>query len=1482
MKVMSGILHLSHRLYAKHLKRYRIFRWFATYIIARGYISLTEVHRSALKHASREYYESPDVAINAIKLVEVEGKFDLPGFHMGLPLLLEIDDKLALSPHINVLLPSLHPQHMSGGPNTALLLASLLAERGEKIRLISCGVSAQGEEFGLYDHMEGLIHRPVLRNNIQIVDAFGRGFKRCVGMNDIYFGTAWWTVQDIKYISNKSTYKTFIYLVQDFEALLHKASTLQARALETYSLQHIPIINTRLLYDHLVKHEIGKYGDTNFAENALIFEPALDKNSFFPVVKKDFLNKKVLLFYARPTTASRNLFEIGVAALRRAVDIGVIDKDNWEILAMGEDVPPIPLGRGVFLNPLPWMNFKGYAERVRTADLMLSLMLSPHPSYPPLEMAASGKLVVTNSFSVKSSGRLREYSPNIIVADSTLESISVALISAANRINVGIESPDPFGKINMPSSWDEALCDVVSELLNKLTRLRITHNPEMCSEGQPLYPLTKYEDYRKNRLSFRRSNTFYAQEQGLLSFITSAFNTAPEYLLELGQSFFVQDGGMSFEWLILDNASTSIETRAALEMLSQYPCVSLYRVEENLGIVGGMRYLLERASGLYILPMDSDDLIEPDCVHVVTKFIKENNYPAVMYTDEDKVLDGRYVYPYFKPDWDPVLFLHSCYIAHLCIINRNLALELGCYDDKNAEGCHDWDSFIRFMNAGYTPLHLPEVLYSWRLHNGSTSGNISSKNFISESHKNTLNKMLDSRGLSSLEVRNNPLFFHNVDWCFRSKQEVYGTQFSTVHIPYDGIDLREFQKLITKCSSEYVHIIWGGIIPDDDKWILEAIALLELFPSIVMIGGLFYRDGVIVDGPRIFGFGEGFDCPYIGRQISDPGYGANLFKAHSVSAVLIGHSLISRSFLMEKIPEMLIKDVPLSMLGLWLGGYAAEANRIVVYSPFMRAYCPPKFVGAISLNAHSMFLSRFWDLFPDNRFYSKRLSLRKHDAPMEWNAWGDQRDGHLSIVQRGMPSYQNWLEQSLPLRSKKYLLPKKPASISILTTIIETVNFKLLEELAETIVKQTTLPAEWVIVAHGSFSEAQVNYLKAKVGKWSVILKFELEPQGIIGAMKIALKVAQGDYVVPIDADDLLTYDALHILIASIDRMRFPDLLYSDEDLLINGKSANPYLRSSFDRVLNFDSSYIWHLCAIKRATAVKLDIYSDKGATWCHDWNTVIQLVNAGGSIEHVPEILYHWRQHSGSTTNNEKGNPDSLKSIRYILEKQIKNTSRPEHFYVTEWPINRGSPELYVARTDFDLPVFIGMDNITELTDELCSSSSILVFAAWGVQIRTKKVFLEVARLFELHPSLGSVGGLIVNQDAVIVDACWLANSKGELESPWIGQKVSYVGPYALAAKSQTVSLTGNKMAFYRASALVDFKLRTFYLGDLEASGHKLISKYLDDSGWDVGFSPLILGDVNIVKRFDSPNSIKTVHGTKAKNSALVHYGLTQNFFE
>jgi O-antigen biosynthesis protein len=84
-------------------------------------------------------------------------------------------------------------------------------------------------------------------------------------------------------------------------------------------------------------------------------------------------------------------------------------------------------------------------------------MLSPHTSYPVLEMAACGGLVVTNTFSTKTAERFTALSPNIIAVAPTAGAFTGGLLDAAKRVAGGAERN---GQITLPTSWAEALSGV--------------------------------------------------------------------------------------------------------------------------------------------------------------------------------------------------------------------------------------------------------------------------------------------------------------------------------------------------------------------------------------------------------------------------------------------------------------------------------------------------------------------------------------------------------------------------------------------------------------------------------------------------------------------------------------------------------------------------------------------------------------------------------------------------------------------------------------------------------------------------------------------------------------------------------------------------------------------------------------------------------------------------------------------------------------
>ena len=79
--------------------------------------------------------------------------------------------------------------------------------------------------------------------------------------------------------------------------------------------------------------------------------------------------------------------------------------------------------------------------------------------------------------------------------------------------------------------------------------------------------------------------------------------------------------------------------------------------------------------------------------------------------------------------------------------SRELTLTAEVYTDEYAEGSPDWDTILRLVDSGAKPIHLPDVLYGWRMYGGSAAGEEKSKPHLLSSQKAVLEAALQRRNL---------------------------------------------------------------------------------------------------------------------------------------------------------------------------------------------------------------------------------------------------------------------------------------------------------------------------------------------------------------------------------------------------------------------------------------------------------------------------------------------------------------------------------------------------------------------------------------------------------------------------------------------------------------------------------------------------------------------------------------------------------------
>jgi hypothetical protein len=98
-------------------------------------------------------------------------------------------------------------------------------------------------------------------------------------------------------------------------------------------------------------------------------------------------------------------------------------------------------------------------------------MYTPHPSLLPLEMAAAGMVVVTNTCINKTAERLKDISSNILAAEPTVDGVAETLAKAvilSNDWNLRLTG----SKVKWSSSWEQTFD---SELISKIKK-KLNHD----------------------------------------------------------------------------------------------------------------------------------------------------------------------------------------------------------------------------------------------------------------------------------------------------------------------------------------------------------------------------------------------------------------------------------------------------------------------------------------------------------------------------------------------------------------------------------------------------------------------------------------------------------------------------------------------------------------------------------------------------------------------------------------------------------------------------------------------------------------------------------------------------------------------------------------------------------------------------------------------------------------------------------------------
>lgn len=344
---------------------------------------------------------------------------------------------------LNAILPTMKPEKIYGGITTALLVIRRIVNEMEGEVDVRVLITSDSVDRPSVDALSARLDRAFIQTgpsedvsgNVIVGVAHAQHEPISVRAGDMYVGTAWWTADlGFRLIDQQRAIfganPQMAYIIQDYEPGFYNWSNHYALAEATYHRPNdtIAIINSEELAGFLQSR-------CHFREQQFVpyeLHPRLAE------LIEPTRPEKLILAYGRPTV-DRNCFELLCEGFRVWQARNPRVNCSYEIVFAGEEFDQARLKGLENARNVGKMSIEDYAGMLNRACAGVSLMISPHPSYPPLEMASAGCMTVTNTYDGKD---LRLRSDRFVSVEGlTPTGLADAIDVAITRVDFGSAKP---------------------------------------------------------------------------------------------------------------------------------------------------------------------------------------------------------------------------------------------------------------------------------------------------------------------------------------------------------------------------------------------------------------------------------------------------------------------------------------------------------------------------------------------------------------------------------------------------------------------------------------------------------------------------------------------------------------------------------------------------------------------------------------------------------------------------------------------------------------------------------------------------------------------------------------------------------------------------------------------------------------------------------------------------------------------------------
>ena len=556
-----------------------------------------------------------------------------------------------------------------------------------------------------------------------------------------------------------------------------------------------------------------------------------------------------------------------------------------------------------------------------------------------------------------------------------------------------------------------------------------------------------YEAFRRSYFPDKKELNRQRKEQfvyePLFSIVVPLYKTPLPYLEDLIRSIQAQTY-RKWELYLSDGSGKESSLKEVLRNYARKEKrIHIIENDCRLNISDNTNRALEQADGDYVVFVDHDDTLAPDALYECVKVLNREPDAEVIYTDSDKLSENgkRYSEPCFKPDFNLDLLRCQNYICHLTVIQKRFLDKVG-YLNPNYSGVQDYDHILRCVERTNRIVHIPKILYHWRMCPGSVAVDTDNKPYTYELFQKILREHYERMGIQAevkavfpgvvrtvYQLPYEPLVSviiankdHRDDLmrCVESleqeseyknleilivennsvSEEIFA-YYDQVQRQYDNVRVLRYEKEFNYADIQnYAAVRAKGdylLLLNNDTWLERPESIREMLgycmrDEVGIVGAkLLYPDDTIQHAGVIVGLGGVADHAFTGMDKDEPGYCCRALCAQEYSAVTAACLMVKKSVYnavggMDVELKVAFNDVDFCLR-------VKEAGHKIIYNPFAVWYhdesktrgaedTPEKierFRGEIE------YFQRRWAdfLYNGDPAYNPNLALDRHDFALK-------------------------------------------------------------------------------------------------------------------------------------------------------------------------------------------------------------------------------------------------------------------------------------------------------------------------------------------------------------------------------------------------------------------------------------------------------------------------------------------------------------------